>query len=357
MASLRVPLLASLVACAASLVAPRVRAESRRRLTTDDEDALNDARKSVALPWQDRPNGLIELVETGGEYVYSLTAGDFGFDPLGWSEVGWGLNAGETADERLDRVYAYREAELKHGRLAMLAAVGWPISELYDGALSQRFGLQSDLVNPDATGIGLAPSLLNGGLGKVSIAWWLVVGAGAAIVEAVGKGRMVEAARVSTSRIPGDLGFDPFGLYPSDEDDQSLSFKEAGMAFDLASKLEARAFILKQGTAPETIAAEKQDPRVMTVLEKRRKGMIQQELTHGRTAMLAIVGFVVQEFVTKVPVVEETPEFFIPDRGELQAEEEFQEVGQASVDVLVGIFKEQWSEIKDMLDHALHPLL
>ena len=29
-----------------------------------------------------------------------------------------------------------REAEVKHSRLAMLAAAGWPISELLDGPLS-----------------------------------------------------------------------------------------------------------------------------------------------------------------------------------------------------------------------------
>ena len=36
-------------------------------------------------------------------------------------------------------------------------------------------------------------------------------------------------------------------------------------------------------------------------------------------AMLAIVGFAIQEFLTKVPVVEETPQFFVPPEGVEQA--------------------------------------
>merc|ERR1719247_1625109 len=46
-----------------------------------------------------------------------------------------------------------RTAELKHARLSMLAAVGWPISELTNGAALQALGTQ-----------GRAPSILNGGL-------------------------------------------------------------------------------------------------------------------------------------------------------------------------------------------------
>ena len=53
-----------------------------------------------------------------------------------------------------------REAEIKHGRIAMLAALGWPISELKHYDLARQIGMQ-DLLT---TTSGKAPSILNGGL-------------------------------------------------------------------------------------------------------------------------------------------------------------------------------------------------
>lgn len=79
-------------------------------------------------------------------------AGDAGFDPLG------------VAKDK-ESLFLLREAEIKHARLAMLAAVGWPISELYHYQLSVDFGLANELAE---TG-GRAPSVLNGGLDNLSV--------------------------------------------------------------------------------------------------------------------------------------------------------------------------------------------
>merc|ERR1711898_52291 len=75
--------------------------------------------------------------------------GDMGFDPLQIAD-----NSGKLA--------WYREAEVKHARLAMLAAFGWPVSEVLN------FG---KLLTND----GRAPSLLNGGLGEVNGVYWAAV--------------------------------------------------------------------------------------------------------------------------------------------------------------------------------------
>ena len=72
-------------------------------------------------------------------------AGDVGFDPLGFSKS-------------QKTLYWMREAEVKHSRLAMLAAAGWPISELWHKEIAKVFGLESILASNDR-----APSLLNGG--------------------------------------------------------------------------------------------------------------------------------------------------------------------------------------------------
>ena len=62
--------------------------------------------------------------------------------------------------EQKRKVAWMREAEIKHARLAMVAAAGWPISELLDGPISRLLGMPSPL---DLTG-GRAPSLFNGHL-------------------------------------------------------------------------------------------------------------------------------------------------------------------------------------------------
>lgn len=90
-------------------------------------------------------------------------AGDVGFDPLGF--------ANDKA-----ALWRMREAEIKHSRLAMLAAAGWPMSELWHKEIADVLGLDSILAQE-----GKAPSVLNGGLDNQWVlavfAFVLVVGA------------------------------------------------------------------------------------------------------------------------------------------------------------------------------------
>merc|ERR1719450_1102401 len=187
-------------------------------------------------------------------------AGDYGFDPLGLAK---------TQDELLN----YRDAEIKHARIAMLAAAGWPLSELWDKGIAQAEGLPTLLQDPMLEGYlpygsvktGLAPSLLNGGLGEVPPAFWAAVILGTAAIEA--RARDARAAGAA----PGDLGFDPLGI------------------------------------------SAKANPT-------RQRWLEEQELSHGRTAMLAITVFALEEFVLKGPVVENTPIFFQPAASPLTPE-------------------------------------
>ena len=68
-----------------------------------------------------------------------LTA-DYGFDPLGLSKLDL-FPAGATDKARAPELVLrdYRDAELRHGRLAMLAALAWPVqvglvARLFDSA-------------------------------------------------------------------------------------------------------------------------------------------------------------------------------------------------------------------------------
>jgi hypothetical protein len=147
-----------------------------------------------------------------------------------------------------------REAEVKHSRLAMLAVVGWPLAELFDKPLADAAGLPTLL-----TKSGESPSLLNGGLDKIDIAYWVAVAALAGIVE-------LESAKMLEEKgkdyVPGDCNFDPLGLFPADKAGQ--------------------------------------------------KEMMTKELKHGRISMMAILGFAIQEAIYGIPVVQETPFFFQP---------------------------------------------
>lgn len=193
---------------------------------------------SQCLPFFRRPQHLT------GEF-----AGDVGFDPL------------NLATSREQLLY-YREAEIKHSRIAMLAAAGWPLSELFDRPLTQL--LDSDLglnLSPMLDSSDRVPSLLNGGLENVSPLWWgFCLGLTAAVdIKGIQNARYNDDGDVELS---SDYGFDPLGLYPADEEG--------------------------------------------------RERMQLAEIKHGRLSMLAVSGFALQEFVSKVGVVDETPMFFQP---------------------------------------------
>ncbi len=87
-------------------------------------------------------------------------AGDVGFDPLGFSK-----------DK--PTLFRMREAEIKHSRLAMLAAAGWPLSELWHREIADTLGLESILASA-----GKAPSVLNGGLSN----GWIIGSAAVALL-------------------------------------------------------------------------------------------------------------------------------------------------------------------------------
>lgn len=217
--------------------------------------------------------------EVAPTYLDGKLAGDGGFDPLAMVALArplimdknvpsraalkraalngpWSAEARRMellkipADEQKLCVYWMREAEVKHGRLAMLAAVGWPLAEL---------------INPWALGAtgGRAPSLFNGGLNDAPVALFLLLAsAGASYAEAGSADNVFRTwLKEPAEYVPGDVGFDPLRL-----------FKEEGAT--------------------------------------RQRHYLDSEIKHGRLAMLAITGFAVQEFVWGEAVVDQTPWFF-----------------------------------------------
>jgi len=151
--------------------------------------------------------------------------GDAGFDPLGL--------AGADA-KTFVTLY---ESELKHGRIAMLAGVGFAASELLHPRLAATLGL------PNLMGEGgCAPTLLNGGLFNPLLASSLAL--------IFGTMSLVDITGPRKSDIPGYYGFDPLKL-----GDQCI----------------------------------------------RAEWMAEAEIKHSRVAMLAVVYMAFREFLTHTP--------------------------------------------------------
>ena len=169
------------------------------------------------------------LLKKGSVLEDCVMVGNKGFDPLSLA----------TSQDKLNE---YREAELKHGRLAMLAAAGWPVSELVQPMISKALGF------PDLLAAGeKAPSVLNGGLDAINPAFFM------GIVILMSTLESVSLNNNDPNRKAGDLGFDPLRLY-------------TGKTEDVKRSLELK------------------------------------ELNNGRLAMIAITAFAAQEFVSNTPV-------------------------------------------------------
>lgn len=160
------------------------------------------------------------------------------FDPLGFAD---------KADA--NTLKRYREAELTHGRVAMLAVVGFLVGEKVEGS--------SFLFDAQVSG----PAITH--LSQVPVGFWLAltiaIGACEQYRATVG---WVEPENVPVDQpgllradyIPGDIGFDPLGLKPANAEDFKI--------------------------------------------------MQTKELQNGRLAMLAAAGFIAQELVDGKGILE-----------------------------------------------------
>jgi hypothetical protein len=193
-------------------------------LYQDKSEVSENADRSASLPFLKRP-----------EILDGTLPGDRGFDPFNFSSDATALQW-------------YRDSELRHSRIAMLAAVGWPLAELFHRNIASSVGLE-----PALTEAGKVPSVLNGGLAMTSPLFW---------VATISATAALEFMSTKNQNIAGNFGFDPLRL---------------------GGKTDKRMFFLSEA-----------------------------ELFNGRLAMLAITGFAIQEYVSNSAVIDQTPIFFKP---------------------------------------------
>lgn len=160
------------------------------------------------------------------------------FDPLGLAE--------KATDATLLR---YREAELAHGRISMLAVIGFFVGEKVEGS---SFLFDAQISGPAITHITQVPD-----------GFWAVIIAFIGAYEASrAEAGWVDPADCPVDQpgllkddyLPGDLKFDPFGLKP-------------------------------------------EDPEEFEIMQTK-------ELQHGRLSMLAAAGFLAQEAVDGKGIIE-----------------------------------------------------
>ena len=168
---------------------------------------------------------------TTPKFAYGLPGGNniLGeFDPLNLLE-------GKSKLE----VYKYREAELTHGRVAMLASLGFLVQEKFHPLFSGDTDIAINQVPqlPIWLWAGMLAGIAGAEQTRIAKGWQKLDQRSYTASESLREGYM-----------PGDLGFDPFKIKPQD---------------------------------PEKLL-----------------DMQEKELSHGRLAMIAAMGFLAQETVT-----------------------------------------------------------
>ena len=175
------------------------------------------------------------------------------FDPLGL-----------TSELSVEEVKRFREAEVTHGRVAMLATVGYLVGESFhplfggsiDGPANEALAKVQEVAPQFFFGLAIAIGISE--TTRALIGWVPPVTAMTENYEAGERGAF--GAKLRDTYYPGDIGFDPLGLKPTD----AKEFAE----------------------------------------------MQTKELQNGRLAMLAVAGMCAQEQVNHLPIAETVSNLF-----------------------------------------------
>lgn len=204
--------------------------------------AANGAR-FASLP-EELPRAIPFLAEPSYRAFAANVPGDAGFDPLGLCTD-------------VEKFINYRESEIKHGRLAMWAALAWPLAEAAEEVIADEGSTITGLPDFLADSGGRMLPTLTGGYGDQFVETF------AALTFIFGSAFELTTRRRGTE--PGDVGFDPIGL--------------------------------------KTYVA---SPFQASFLPKNRNWMMEAEVKHSRLAMVAVFFDFYDEFTTGNPTIEDT---------------------------------------------------
>jgi len=142
-------------------------------------------------------------------------------------------------------VYRFREAELTHGRVSMLAATGFLVQEKFHPLFSADGGPAIDQIP------------------QLPVWLWVVMAGGIGAAEAFrinagfreldGEKLKAETA-LRPGYYPGDLGFDPLSLKPEDAEEFRL-MQEKELSHCRLAMIAASGFLLQEAVSGETWSA------------------------------------------------------------------------------------------------------
>lgn len=173
------------------------------------------------------------------------------FDPFGLTE-----------DMSVEEIKRYRESEVTHGRVGMLAVLGYLVGESFhpffggiiSGPANSHLGQVQEIAPAFFTILTLA--IGSAEIYRAKVGWK----AADSLAGVSDDPNSAFGARLLDSYYPGDIGFDPLGFKPKNAD--------------------------------------------------KFRNMQTKELNNGRLAMLAAIGMIVQEQITHVPILDTLHDMF-----------------------------------------------
>eukprot|EP00529_Nitzschia_sp_RCC80_P001404 CAMPEP_0113482988 /NCGR_PEP_ID=MMETSP0014_2-20120614/23202_1 /TAXON_ID=2857 /ORGANISM="Nitzschia sp." /LENGTH=237 /DNA_ID=CAMNT_0000376521 /DNA_START=120 /DNA_END=833 /DNA_ORIENTATION=- /assembly_acc=CAM_ASM_000159 len=195
-------ILASLVASAAAF------APSAPSTSSNTAVRMSDVEEAVAAPVNDGP--AVPAVEPINGWVADSSKPCYGL-PGAIAPLGYFDPLGFCSDRSLNGVKRFREAEIMHGRVAMMATLGYLIGE-----------------NTPTIAYGMAvpaPTIANNQIpevpGLVLFSFFLLINIAEALRANIGwvEPGLGPLFTLREKYYPGDIGFDPIGLKPTNADD------------------------------------------------------------------------------------------------------------------------------------------
>ena len=176
------------------------------------DEMVDKTERSASLPWLPRPKALDGSM-----------AGDVGFDPFYLSSIpknfaGFIQPPQWEETDGISTLYWMREAELKHGRVAMLAWFGWLAA---DGAFGITLRFPGEIYQNIPNSYQAHDILVEQG----SMAFLLIA---VGFIEVVTGAALVQVSKGELDREAGDFGLDPMNFLKdkSPEDVKRMQTRE-----------------------------------------------------------------------------------------------------------------------------------